>query len=90
MATCIVTILLLPAECSDAELRLDAVILVIRNLLQAVRLFNVIKTTRKHSQIRSQPLDINFDELSPQSPMLPSQIFKAKHNAEVHNERPFI
>lgn len=78
MATCIVTILLMPAECSDAELRLDAVILIIRNVLQAVRLYTVINQGRKHSQIRAMPLDLNFETSGRAGAMLPSKLFAAQ------------
>jgi len=81
MATCIVTILLMPAECSDAELRLDAVVLLVRNVLQALRLFATINQGRKHSQIRSEPLDITIEEPTRTTPSLQTKLFTA------HNQR---
>ncbi len=77
MATCIVTLLLMPAECSDAELRLDAVVLVVRNVVQAARLFTVISRGRKHSEIRAQPLDLDFNQQDRPETMLPSKMFHA-------------
>lgn len=81
MATCIITIILMPAECSDTELRLDAVVLLVRNVVQAMRLFSVINQGRKHSQIRAQPLEIRLDEPTRASPLLPSKVFAAQTNS---------
>ena len=76
LATCLVTLLLMPAECSDAELRLDAVVLVIRNVLQFARLYTVVDKGRRHSRISGDATNLNFDTRPP--PLLPSRKFGAQ------------